>query len=144
MADHHQRLAVHVDPAFPNAWREEPYYGMLKRFSRDAVDAEGQVVVYLKKRVIVILPDRDVELGELASGDRIGVGAEETSNGRVFEISKTPADEMPAPSSVENESTRSTHAGRSHLIGRAMAEDARRTAVFHDLEQALDRLRATD
>jgi hypothetical protein len=138
------RIAVHVDPAFPNAWREEPYYGALKQLARDAVDAEGQVVVYLKKRVIVVLPDQDVELGELAPGDSVRVGAGETSNGRVLEASKIPADEIPAPSSTENESTRSTVAGRSRLIGRAMAADARRTAVFHDLEQALDRLRATD
>jgi hypothetical protein len=138
------RIAAHVDPAFPNAWREEPYYGALKQLARDAVDTEGQVVVYLKKRVIVVLPDQDIELGELAPGDRIIVGAKETSNGRVFEASKISADATPAPSSVENESTRSTLAGRSHLIGRAMAADARRTAVFHDLEQALDRLRATD
>jgi hypothetical protein len=138
------RMAVHVDPAFPNAWREEPYYGALKRWARDAVDTEGQVVVYLKNRVIVVLPDRDVELGELAPGDRIIAGAEETSTGRALEVSKIPADEIPAPSNVENESARSARAGRSHLIGRAMAEDARRAAVFHELEQALDRLRSPD
>ncbi|MBO0757950.1 MAG: hypothetical protein J2P54_19060 [Bradyrhizobiaceae bacterium] len=139
-----KRMTVHVDPAFPNAWREEPYHGALRKLARDAADAKGQVVVYLKKSAIVILPDKDVELGELAPGDHIAVDVRETSSGRVFEAHRIPADELLPPRNKDNRSTRSKVAGRSDLIGRAMAIDARRAAVFHDLERALDQLRASD
>ena len=30
---HAPRLSVHVDPARPNAWREEPYYSQIKRWA---------------------------------------------------------------------------------------------------------------
>jgi Fe-S-cluster containining protein len=134
-------ITVHVDPAFPNAWKEDPYHGMLRKLARDAADAKGQVVVYLKKRAIVILPDKDVELGELAPGDHITVDVRETSSGRVFEAHRIPADELLPPSNKDN---RSKVAGRSDLIGRAMAIDARRAAVFHDLERALNQFRAPE
>ena len=138
------RLTVYVDPAFPNAWREEPYYGTLKKLAHEATDPNGQVVVHLKKRVIVVLPDKDVDLGELAPGDRITVGAKETSGGLTFEAHKISGNEALSPTSVENRPTRSKLAGRSDLIRRAMAADARRAAVFHDIEQALNQLRASN
>lgn len=138
------RMTVYVDPAFPNAWREEPYYRTLKKLARDAAEANGQVVVHLKKRVIAVLPDRDVDLGELAPGDRITVGAKETSSGPVFEAHKIPADEALSPTGVENRPIRSKLAGRSDLIRRTMAVDARRAAVFHDIERALNQLRASN
>jgi len=139
-----KRMTVHVDPAFPNAWREEPYHGTLRKLAREAADAKGQVVVYLKKRAIVILPDKDVELGELAPGDHITVDVKETSSGRAFEAQRIPADEPLPPSNKDNRLTRSKVAGRSDLIGRAMAVDARRAAVFHDIERALNQFRASE
>jgi hypothetical protein len=137
-------ISVHVDPAFPNAWREEPYHGTLRKLARDAANAKGQVVVYLKKRAIVILPDKDVELGELAPGDHITVDVKETSSGREFEAHRIPGNELLPPSNKDNRSTRSKVASRSDLIGRAMAIDARRAAVFHDLERALNQFRASE
>jgi hypothetical protein len=56
-------LAAHVDPSRPYAWKAEPYYGQLKRWARLAVPKRHQVVVCIGRRVIVILPDRDVDLG---------------------------------------------------------------------------------
>jgi hypothetical protein len=137
-------MTVHVDPAFPNAWREEPYHGTLRKLARAAADAKGQVVVYLKKRTIVILPDKDVELGELAPGEHITVDVKETSSGRVFEAHRIAADEPLTLNTKDNRSTRSKVACRSDLIGRAMAVDARRAAVFHDLERALSQFRASE
>jgi hypothetical protein len=137
-------MSVHVDPAFPNAWREDLYHGTLRKLARDAADANGQVVVYLKKRTIVILPDKDVELGVLAPGDHVTVDVKETSSGRVFEAHRIASDEPLPLSNKDNRSARSKVAGRSDLIGRAMAVDARRAAVFHDLERALNQFRASE
>src|SRR5712691_7849777 len=58
------RLAIRVVPEYPDAWRREPYYSQIKRWSRAAVDARQQVVVYIRRRVIVILPDKDVDFGD--------------------------------------------------------------------------------
>jgi hypothetical protein len=137
------KMTVYVDPAFPNAWREEPYYSTLKKMARNAVDANDQVVVRLKKRVIVVLPDEDVDLGELSPVDRITVGAKETSD-PVFDAYKISGDEAQSPTGVEYRPARSKLAGRSDLIRRAMAIDARRAAVFHDIERALNQLRASN
>jgi hypothetical protein len=89
------RLAVRVDPGHADAWRREPYYGQLKRWSRTAVESRQQVVVYIKQRVIVILPDKDVDFGEVALGDQIWVGAQETPAGRTWKAVRIPADLPP-------------------------------------------------
>jgi hypothetical protein len=57
------RIAAHVDPERPAAWRREPFYSTLKEWSRQVVPSNGQVFVCIGKRTIVILPDRDVDLG---------------------------------------------------------------------------------
>jgi len=63
-----------VDPGSPTAWREQPYYKSLKDWARSGVDAQPrqQVLVYIKNRVIVVLPNKEVDLGAVASGDHIG------------------------------------------------------------------------
>ena len=67
------RIAVHVDPSRPDSWRAEPYYSEIKSWSAHAM-AEGQIVgVSINNRVIVIFPDRDVDLGQLAPNERIQI-----------------------------------------------------------------------
>jgi len=89
------RLCVRVEPGHPNAWRREPYYGQLKQWSRVAVEARQQIVVYVNKRVIVILPDKDVDFGEVELGEQIWVGAQDTPAGRTWHAAKIPADVPP-------------------------------------------------
>ena len=57
------RIAVHVDPVRADTWRAEPYYSTLKQWSRRAIAEGGSVVVWMGKRVVVILPDMDRDLG---------------------------------------------------------------------------------
>jgi hypothetical protein len=66
-------IAVHVDPSFPANWRKEPYYSQLKKWSSMGVDNGMQVVVYIKDRATVILPNKEVELGLVAHDDIIMV-----------------------------------------------------------------------
>jgi hypothetical protein len=89
------RLAVRVDPNHADTWRREPYYGQLKRWSHVAVEARQQVVVYIRRRVIVILPDKDVDFGDVQLGDQIWVGAQDTPTGRSWNAVKIPADVPP-------------------------------------------------
>jgi hypothetical protein len=68
-------IFVHVEPSRPNAWRAEPYYSRLKRWAHDAARCRGQVIVSLAKRRIVVLPDRDVDLG-IVENDEVVVTEE--------------------------------------------------------------------
>jgi hypothetical protein len=86
------RLSIRVVPEHPDAWRREPYYSQIKRWSRAAVEARQQVVVYIRRRVIVILPDKDVDFGDVELGDQIWVGARETPVGRTWSAIKIPRD----------------------------------------------------
>jgi hypothetical protein len=94
------RLCVLVEPSHADAWRREPYYGQLKLWSREAVEARRQVVVFIKKRVIVILPDKDADLGDLEPGEQIWVGAQDTAAGRTWNAARIPADVPPEQASV--------------------------------------------
>jgi hypothetical protein len=61
-----QRLAAHVDPGSPGAWRRTPYFQVLKRWSADALAKQQQVSVWIGMHCIVILPDKEIDLGVIA------------------------------------------------------------------------------
>jgi hypothetical protein len=89
--DSGRRLTALVDPGFPSAWRNPPYYEALKKW---AVQAAAQlpriylVDVQIGLRSVVILPDRDVELGVLGPDEAIHLECRNTAMGRVIEASK--------------------------------------------------------
>ena len=61
-----QRIAAHVDPERPGAWRREPFYSQFKAWARELAsqpDRVGQMYVAIGKHTIVILPDRNVDVG---------------------------------------------------------------------------------
>lgn len=65
------RFNAHCDQDFPDAWRAEPYYSQMKAKAAYALPLRGQVVAYSRRNVIVMLPDRHVELGILTDGEYI-------------------------------------------------------------------------
>ena len=79
-----KRMVAHVDPSRANAWKAEPYYGQLKRWARLAVPKRDQVVVCIGRRAIVILPDKDVDLGVIGDDEEIVTREIETPTG--FEL----------------------------------------------------------
>jgi hypothetical protein len=79
------RLAAHVDPTRPDAWRREPFYGRLKEWARAAARVRGQVVVYVGRRATVLLPDRDVALGVMGDDDVIAVSERVTASGLQYD-----------------------------------------------------------
>lgn len=83
------RMSVHVDPAHPTAWRREPYYTRFKQWSARFV-GQKILIVFVKRRVTVVLPDKDVELGELGSVDDIRIFSEMTPQGLAWNAVKTP------------------------------------------------------
>jgi hypothetical protein len=86
-----RRLTALVDPGFPSAWRRSPYYENLKQWAVDAARKSPDlyfVDVLIGARSIVILPDRDVDLGTLGPDEMIQFGYRMTETGRVAEVRK--------------------------------------------------------
>ena len=75
-----RRLTALVDPGFPSAWRRAPYYENLKQWSLETARRLPEVYlvdVLIGSRNIVILPDRDVDLGSLDVDEGIQVSQTE-------------------------------------------------------------------
>lgn len=75
VAEDAARMAIHVDPATPNVWKAEPHYSDLKRWARSAAENQfQQLVVVIGRRMIAILPDRDLDLGIVAEDEVVLTG----------------------------------------------------------------------
>ena len=66
-------LVVHVDPAASKPWRAEPYFSVLKRLAAQGLTRGTLVMVMERRRTIVILPEREVDMGILETGARIAL-----------------------------------------------------------------------
>lgn len=66
-----KRLAVHVDPARPDAWRAAPYHADLRRWAAAADKMGLHVYVAIGRRIIAILPHEDIDLGVFGEDDRL-------------------------------------------------------------------------
>jgi hypothetical protein len=86
-------IYVHVDPTRPDAWRGEPFYSKLKEWARNAVPLHGHVIVCVRSRRIVILPDRDVDLGIVEDDEMIVVGEQKRPTGLELEPVKIKRDD---------------------------------------------------
>ena len=89
------KLVVHVDSGSPLAWKNEPYYSQLKRWSRELLEIGGLVNIYVGKKVIVVLPDRDVDLGTFNLGDKYTLRKKRTALDWEYEVFKTSPNEPP-------------------------------------------------
>jgi hypothetical protein len=90
------KLVVHVDSGSPLAWKNEPYYSQLKRWAQKLIEQGGIVNVYVRNRVIAILPDKDVDLGPMTFGDRISVHKKRSGIGWEYDVRKEPATDAPS------------------------------------------------
>jgi hypothetical protein len=82
------RLAVHVDPGRPNAWRSEPFFSTLKQYASLLARIDAQLIVYIGSRVVVILPDREVDLGVVEDDDLIMTAKIPTADGFMLDAFK--------------------------------------------------------
>ena len=69
-------IVIHVDPDVPNAWRAEPYYSEIRSMAGDALGTVYTIFVQIGRRVIVVFPDREVDLGVVAEDERIAIQQE--------------------------------------------------------------------
>jgi hypothetical protein len=68
------RLAFHVDQQTPGRWRIEPFYSDIKEIARRAAVDDIQVLVCVGRKVIAVLPDKEVDLGIVHEDERILTG----------------------------------------------------------------------
>jgi hypothetical protein len=77
----YQALTLTVDPGMPLAWKKEPYYAMLKKFSEVFFRINRKLLVCLNNHITVVLPDRDVPIGLIMPGEEIVVWREGSTYG---------------------------------------------------------------
>jgi hypothetical protein len=88
-----KRIAAYVDPQRPDAWKKEPYYSKLKQWAVLAVPHGGQVVASVGRRIYMVFPDRDVDLG-IGADDEVLVTSERmTARGLQLEAFKVHKDD---------------------------------------------------
>lgn len=81
-------IFVHVDPTRADAWQRAPYYQKLKEWSRRAVAGRGQVIVKIGSRAIVVLPDKDVDLGPVGDDETIATQERRSARGITLDAIK--------------------------------------------------------
>ena len=90
-SDNGRHLTAFVDPGNPGAWRRSPYYETLKQWAKLGVPATGAVRlvdVMIGERCIVILPDRDVDMGLLKADEMIQLQRKSSATGETIEVTK--------------------------------------------------------
>jgi hypothetical protein len=58
-----------IDRSRPDVWRQAPYYEQFKSWSRVGSPKGRIMLVRIGRRAIVVLPDEDVDLGEVDPSD---------------------------------------------------------------------------
>lgn len=59
----HNRIAIHVDPDRPDAWRVEPFFGTIRKWSSTAERQGGTLAIWTGNRVTVVTPSLVRDLG---------------------------------------------------------------------------------
>lgn len=68
------RITFTIDPASPARWRDQPWFGEVKAMAVMAFAEQRQVLVRIGRKVIVMLPDRDCDLGVVADDEVVLTG----------------------------------------------------------------------
>ena len=80
------RFVAHVDPGAPGAWNEEPYFSALHRMMLANLPAGKPVYVAIGRQHILLLPDRQQDLGLLDESDEVELAAVERPAGREYRV----------------------------------------------------------
>src|ERR1700686_1993314 len=97
------RIVAHVDPQRPDAWKQQPYYQQLKLWAARSVAFRGQVIACVGRRMYMIFPDRDVDLGIVGLDEFIVVNEVRTPFGVKREALKVGKDDPRAQSAARRD-----------------------------------------
>jgi hypothetical protein len=79
-------LVIQVDPQRPEAWKREPYHSTLRERAKIVYPSGGMMFVKIGERALLILPDRDEDLGICSAQDRVAVRPSFTPTGVRWEV----------------------------------------------------------
>jgi hypothetical protein len=65
------RITIYVDPGFPTNWRKQPYYSQLQALAIRLSELQTQLLIRINDRVIVLLPNKEVDLGHCSKDDQL-------------------------------------------------------------------------
>jgi len=93
------RIVIHVDPARPGAWREEPFHAQIKRWAASIARDGGFLVVWTGQSAVAVLPGREKDLGQVRDDQLLLTSAKRTASGVVFDVIVVDADDPRAQKS---------------------------------------------
>ena len=89
-------LMIDVDTGSPDAWKQEPFYGQIKAWSRRPALPYKVVMVRSRGRYWVVFPDGEIDLGPDQPGMRIDSGYE-PNEGRMQAFARYSDPSSPEP-----------------------------------------------
>jgi len=78
-------IEIRCDPAFPDAWRKEPFRSEIQKLAESGEVHDVTVLVIIGKRMILVTPDREFDLGvvrEVAAPSRTRAAPPRETSGR--------------------------------------------------------------
>lgn len=84
VTDEASGIVLYVDPGRPDAWKAAPFYERIKAWAVEGLPRNRQVTVCIGRRTVAVLPDKNVDLGDLDPGDQIAWEARRGPQGRVY------------------------------------------------------------
>jgi hypothetical protein len=85
-------LAACIDPGFPAAWRQAPYYQALLGWARERAESRTStwpgVDIWIGRRCIILLPDGETDLGIVAADEEVRIECRTTMTGPVYVATK--------------------------------------------------------
>jgi len=82
-------IFVHVDSGRADAWKKAPYYNDLKSWARQFNPRGMQIMVKIANRYIVVTPERDIDIGPVASDETVTFTRRQTPQGVVMDVAKS-------------------------------------------------------
>ena len=86
---------IMVDPGAPQAWKAPQYYPAIKQIAAALTEAGGMVMVCIGQRRIIVLPDRDEDLGTGVADREIFIDRYDSPAGSEFRVRVGGVDQNP-------------------------------------------------
>lgn len=88
-----RRVDIQVDPDRMDAWRKEPFFTQIKLIAENALRGQGYLIVWQGNEAIAVLPDREVNLGQVQQDTMITVTRNDTPLGVTYNVALTTHDD---------------------------------------------------
>ena len=83
-------IDILVDPSFPNAWTKPPFFAQIKKWAVEHTERNLFVLVRIGRRMIAVLPDREVDMGEVDPESEVAVTRRIGPDGLIFDVEAKP------------------------------------------------------